>query len=317
MGAEEFGVPTEIIRAMSQRVLPCTGCGGCHKTKKCTLRDDVDWILERTCLDDCALIIAVPCYHVRANAYFTCINERMNHIFDRDMSIIKKTRVGAIIGVGGSGYDGWASLNLPMVDIFMQHTRKVVDRIQINFCALKEWNRWDRTETTQAASKHRITDTDYDKIEGLWGAQADRVDFFKKAQARARQLGRNVAKAMAVPIEQVDYAGERSGVECPVCHGNILHVHEQLPHVQCPVCAVRGEVVLESGAMRVKWNEADAKVPRFSYDGLVHHLDWINSHYGAQPNYFTAVKELIKPHRSYGKIIAPEKALKELAIAAK
>jgi hypothetical protein len=53
----------------------------------------------------------------------------------KNMDILKKTRVGAIIGIGGSGYDGWTSLNSPMVEIFMQHTRKVVDKIQINYCA--------------------------------------------------------------------------------------------------------------------------------------------------------------------------------------
>ena len=312
MGAEELGVETEIIRAMSLRVLPCTGCGACDRTGHCTLRDDVDWILEKTCVEDAALIIGVPCYHVRANGIFTCINERMNHIFAHNMDILKKTRVGAIIGVGGSGYDGWSSLTLPMVDIFMQHTRRVVDRVQFNFCALREWNRWYNTNATPTAHKQRITDTDYDKIGEIWGPQEDRVEFFKKALARARQLGRNVAKAMDGPAESAEYLGERSGVECPVCHGNILHVQEELPYVECPVCAVRGEIAIVDGKMKVKWNEADAKVPRFSYEGVKHHVEWIGSHYGGHPEYHAAVKEITKSYQSYGTFIRPEKAVPQL-----
>jgi multimeric flavodoxin WrbA len=311
MGAEEFGISTEIIRAMGLKVRHCTQCGACDETGKCSHKDDADWILERTCVDDCALIIAVPCYHVRANSLFAAINEKLNHIFSRDMNILKKTRVGAIIGVGGSGYDGWTSLNLPMVDIFVQHTRKVVDRIQINNCAIREFNLWDRTDMTPVTYKVRTTDLPYEEMQTAYGPQTSRVDFFKRALARTRQLGRNVATAMSMPIEDVRYLGEKSGVECPVCHSNILHIHEDLPYVDCPCCAVRGEIVIDAGKMKVKWNEQDAKVPRFSYEGDSHHMAWLQSHYGSKDaqEYFTAVEELTKPHKSYGKIIRPEPAL--------
>ena len=308
MGAEEFGVETEIIRAMALKVLPCNGCNGCFQTGKCVLKDDVDWILEKTCVEDCALIVAVPCYHVRANGYLACINERMNHVFMKNMDIMKKTRVGAIIGVGGSGYDGWTSLNNPMVEIFMQHTRKVVDKIQINYCALREWNLWARTDMTPVTHKVRVTDIDYEDMWKVFGPQDDRVEFFKKSLSRARELGRNVARAMEMPIEEVKYVGEKSGVACPVCQSNILHVHEDLPYVSCPVCAVRGEITTEGGKMKVQWNEADAKKPRFSYDGDKHHMEWLGRHYFMNPQYFKAVDELTEKHREYGKIIKPEKS---------
>jgi multimeric flavodoxin WrbA len=307
MGAEEFGVETEIIRAMSLKVLPCKGCTACFGTGKCVLNDDVEWILEKTCVEDAALVVAVPCYHVRANGYFACINERMNHVFMKNMDIMKKTRVGGIIGVGGSGYDGWTSLNNPMVEIFMQHTRKVVDKIQVNYCAIREWNLWDRTDMTAVTHRVRVTDIDYEDMWKVWDSQDDRVSFVKKSFSRARQLGRNVARAMAMPIEEVKYVGEKSGVACPVCHSNLLHVHEDLPHVACPVCAVRGEIVMDDGKMWVKWNEEDAKVPRFSYEGDKHHVEWLGKHYFANPEYFKAVEELMKPHRKYGKIIKPKK----------
>ncbi len=310
IGAEELGVETEIIRAMSLKVLPCRGCDDrCVQTGKCWQKDDVEWILEKTCVEDAALIIGVPCYHVRANGFFTCIHERMNHVFIHNWEIMKKTRVGAVIGVGGSGYDSWTSLNLPMVDIFIQHTRKVVDRMQVNFCGIREYNLWERTDLTPKTHMVRVTDIPYEEMWTVFGPQDERIEFYRKALARARQLGRNVAKAMNTPIEDVKYVGEKSGVECPVCHANILHVHEDLPYVMCPICAVRGEIVVRDGKMKVQWNEADAKVPRFSFEAVQHHIEWIGRHYIQNPQYFADVADLTKDYAQYGKIIKPEKEI--------
>ncbi len=308
MGAEELGVETEIIRAMSLKVLPCNGCGACNTKGVCVLDDDVEWILEKTCVEDAALIIAVPCYHVRANGYFTCINERMNHLLMKNIEIMRKTRVGGIIGIGGSGYDSWTALNNPMVEIFMQHTRKVVDKFQVNYCAIKEFNLWMREDMTPVTQKTRVTDIDYEDMWTAYGPQLDRVEFFKKSLERARQLGRNVAEAMDMPAQDAPYVGEKSGVACPVCKSNILHVHEDLPYVACPVCAVRGEIVVDNGKMKVQWNKNDAKVPRFSMEGDKHHVEWLGKHYFANPQYFQAVEEIMKGYRKYGKIIKPEKA---------
>ena len=84
MGAEELGVVSEIIRAMELRVRPCTGCEACSmamargKESRCAIKDDdVEWILEKVLVEDCGLIISTPLYHLRANAYFEIINERM------------------------------------------------------------------------------------------------------------------------------------------------------------------------------------------------------------------------------------------------
>jgi multimeric flavodoxin WrbA len=308
-GAEEFGVETEIIRAMSLKVLPCNGCNACFQKGVCVLKDDVEWILEKTLVEDAALIIAVPCYHVRANGYFTSINDRMLHVHMVHPEIAQITRVGGIIGVGGSGYDSWASLNNPMVEIFMQHTRKVVDKIQVNFCALKEWNLWLREDMTPVTQKVRVTDIPYEEMWTAYGTpQMSRIEFFKAALARAKQLGRNVAKAMEGPAADAPYLGEKSGVACPVCQSNILHVHEGLPYVACPICAIRGEIVIDNGKMQVKWNEHDAKAPRFSLEAGNHHSEWIAKHHFTAHEYNQAAEEIMKGYRDYGKIIKPEKA---------
>ena len=306
-GAAELGVETEIIRAMSLKVLPCTGCHGCGKTQKCVLKDDVDWILEKTCQEDAGLILSVPCYHIRANGFFTCINERMNPVFDRDPNILKKTRVGGIIGIGGGGYDAWASLTLPMVNIFLQHTRVLVDQFQANFCGLQEWNLWLQDESVTAEHLHelRVQDLSYEELFQHWPQPYELSEIFAKSIARAEKLGRNVARAMSLPIEEVEYVGEDYGVACPVCHSNVIVVPKDLPYVACPVCYVRGVVSSENGKMKVAWDGQDAANPRFSYEAVEHHLGWLASHYGKNFSRQDQLKQLAKDLEPYGKLVRP------------
>jgi multimeric flavodoxin WrbA len=308
MGADEYGIGTEIIRAMSLRVLPCQGCNACFMTGKCVLKDDVDWILEKTCVEDAALIVAVPCYHIRANGYFMCINERMLHLFGTtNFEILKKTRVGAIIGVGGGGYDAWATLTLPTVNIFLQETRVLVDQVQFNYCRMKEWNPWFMKDISREPHRVRAQNIGYDELWKVTKPQPTKEEFHKAATERARQLGRNVAQAMNMPIEEVKYLGEDTPVSCPVCHCNVVVVPDQLPHVGCPVCWVRGVISTQGGSMKVDWNMDDAKYPRFSYEGIKHHMDWLNSHAGGDMTAAAEnLKELGKQYGSYGTIIKPE-----------
>lgn len=308
MGAAELGVETEIIRAMSLKVLPCTGCHACGRTNKCVLKDDVDWILEKTCLEDCGLIISVPCYHIRPNGYFLCIHERMNHIFSKDMNILKKTRVGGIIGIGGGGYDAWTSLTLPLAQIFLQHTRVLVDQFQTNYCGIQEWNLWLQDEGITAEHIHelRVQDLSYDKLMQKWPQPYELVEVYKKSIERAKQLGRNVARAMSLPIEEVEYVGEDYGVACPVCHSNVIVIPKDLPYVACPICYVRGKVSAEDGRMKVEWNMEDAKTPRFSYEAVKHHLEWLGTHYGKDYSKQDQLKQVAKEFESYGKIIKPD-----------
>lgn len=299
MGAEEYGIETEIIQAMALNVQPFPG----------SPRDDVGWILKKTCVEDYGLIIAVPCYHVRANGIFFSINERMNPVFSRQMDILKKTRVGAVIGVGGSGYDGWASLTNVMTQIFIQHTRKLVDQMQVNFCGLREWNLWIQQGGPLTSHTHlnRIIDTPYEHARDLWGKQDSATEFYRKAIERAKELGRNVARAMNMPIEEVKYLGEESAVSCPVCHSNVLIVPEDLPYVGCPVCWIRGTITMDNSKMKVEWNNEDVKLPRFSYEGVIHHQDWLQRDGNRRHKLQKELDEIKKSVSSFGRIITPDK----------
>jgi hypothetical protein len=261
MGAAEFGIETELIKASTLDV----------NVLEANADDDVPWIHEKTTYADCGLIIAVPCYTVRANALMYAINER--GIGEPYPGCNTKTRVGAVIGVGGSGYDAWACLTNPSTEIFMQHTRKLVDQIQVNFCGLREWNMWMQQGQPLTSHTHlaRIEETPWEEVYTMWGEQPSAEEFFTLAIERAKQMGRNVAQAMNMPIEEVEYKGEASGVECPSCHCRILLVQENLPYVGCPVCWVRGTIVDDNGQMKVEWRMEDVKGIKYTSEGLAHH----------------------------------------------
>jgi multimeric flavodoxin WrbA len=278
MGADDLGVESEIIRAMELRVKPCTGCESCSiamargKEVRCAIKDDdVPWILEKTLVEDCGLIVSGPVYHLRANSYFEIIHERMLPTIFRHPEVLKKTRVGAIISVGG-GEPEWTPLGLTSMNIFIQHSRILVDQMQVNYV-------------------------------GRPGA----VLMQEKSLKRARELGRRVARAMMMPIKQVGFVGDETEVSCPVCHCNVLKVPAKLPNVFCPVCWVKGVITIKEDKMKVKWDEEDAKHPRFSERGVSTHLELIKN---LQTKFYTEdlekVKERVKKYVSYGRIIRPD-----------
>lgn len=278
MGAGELGVESDIIRAMDLRVKPCTGCESCSiamargKEVRCAIKDDdVPWILEKTLVEDCGLIVSGPVYHLRANSYFEIIHERMLPTMFRHPEILKKTRVGAIISVGG-GEPEWTPLGLTSMNIFVQHSRILVDQMQVNYV-------------------------------GRPGA----VLMQEKQLKRARELGRRVARAMIMPIKQVKFVGDETEVSCPVCHCNVLKVPAKLPNVFCPVCWVKGVITINEDKMKVKWDEEDTKHPRFSERGVSTHLELIKN---LQTKFYAEdlekVKERVKKYISYGRIIKPD-----------
>ncbi|MCL5734132.1 MAG: flavodoxin family protein [Actinobacteria bacterium] len=277
MAAEEQGAETEIIRAMDHKVLPCNSCFACMKTGRCA-KDDVDWILERTLLGDTAVIVSAPVYHLRACSYLMIIAEKTNHLFPKKPDLFERRRVGAAISVGGSGYDGWSSLGLTSINLFLQHFATLVDQIQIDHCA-----------STGAA----LTP------DNAWAIE------------RSRQLGRNVARTLDLPFEEWKFLGVDPAVSCPVCHCNIIYVEKDFPEIMCPVCEVHGIVSVNDGRFSVAWNAHDVREPRFSTPKEAHHLGWIMRHaYVDEPKQvaLAEVQEKIRQYDAYGKVIAAKKA---------
>lgn len=278
MGAGELGVETEIIRAMDLRVLPCRGCFACSistnvNVKPCVLDDDVCWILEKTMVEDAGLIVSVPCYHLRANAYFEAIGERTNHVFLMHPEVLERNKPGAIIAVGNSPH-WWTPLILTTINIFVQHTRILIDQMEVGYAM-----------------------------------ELGSVLRHKAAIERAKQLGRNVAKALSMPKEEWKYMGEESAVSCPVCHCDVVQVPEDLPDVYCPVCWVHGVIKNDgNGKMKVEWNMEEANHPRFSSYGVKEHYDFVVQRSAEDYSYLATddAKRMIKEFKAYGKIIRPD-----------
>jgi multimeric flavodoxin WrbA len=280
MAAEEEGVESEIIRVHDLKVLPCNSCWACLKTGRCA-KDDVDWILEQTMLSDSAVIVSAPVYHLRSCSYLMIIAEKTNHLFSRKPDLFERRRVGAAISVGGSGYDGWTSLGLTSISLFLQHFTTLIDQVQIDHCA---------------AVGAALTPDNEAAIE------------------RSRLLGKNVAQALSLPYDKWRFMGEDPAVACPVCHCNILYVENDLPEIMCPTCEVHGTVSVKDGRYSVSWNADDAREPRFSTPKEQHHLEWIMRHeYEEEPPQIALpeVQDRIRQFNEYGRMIRPEKTPKK------
>ncbi|MCL4371251.1 MAG: flavodoxin family protein [Chloroflexi bacterium] len=276
MAAEEEGVESQIIRAMDLKVLPCNSCWACLKSGRCA-KDDVDWILEQTLLSDAAVIVSAPVYHLRSCSYLMIIAEKTNHLFSRKADIFERRRVGAAISVGGSGYDGWTSLGLTSINLFLQHFTTLVDQVQIDHCA---------------AVGAALTPDNESAIE------------------RSRQLGKNVARALKLPFDQWKFMGDEPAVSCPVCHCNIVYVEKDFPEIMCPICEVHGIVSVNGDKFSVAWNSDDVREPRFSTPKERHHLEWITRHERHDEPLQIAlpeVQEKIRRYNAYGEMIAPKK----------
>jgi multimeric flavodoxin WrbA len=275
MGAEEFGVETEIIRAMSLKVQPCRGCWGCMETHKCVLKDDVDWILEKAIGGENGLIVAAPVYHIRTNACLMALNEKMNHALDYSKLDTLLRIPGAVISVGG-GQTDWTSMGLITAIPFILHSRLLVDQMQVI---------------------------------GAGEPGSILLDFNKKQLERAKQLGRNVAKAMLMPPEKRKYMGDEGDVSCPYCHGNVLQVPEKLPNVVCPICWIHGVLSVDGGKMKVKWNKKDIEHARFSAVGIPEHGEYIRGWQKKEREALAkdSTKKLIKQYQAYGKIVKPSR----------
>jgi multimeric flavodoxin WrbA len=275
MAAEEDGVESEIIRSMDLKIRPCTSCGACFKDARCP-HDDTDWLLERTMLGEAALIVAAPVYHIRPPASLICVSEKVNHVFLKNPYVHERRKLSAAISVGGSGYDGWTSMGLPIVHLLLQHFSTIVDQVQIDHCA--------------------------DKGAALTPDNQWAID-------RSRQLGHNLARSLTLPFEKVRYLGEDSPISCPVCHCNIFYLEKGLPDIACPTCQIHGRVSYQDGHYQVAWNADDIRNPRFSTAKQHHHMQWIMRHRTEEEPQIAMpeTQQKIKQYNAYGKYLKPGK----------
>lgn len=104
----------------------------------------------------------------------------------------------------------------------------------------------------------------------------------------AMDLAFRLGKELAGAIKEKDttYRGE-SGL-CPLCHDWILRVLPDYSTVECPLCGVRGNLVLENGKISVKFDEKELARGRFHEDVVYNHY---NYHIAPSKDYFLRTKE--------------------------
>ncbi len=290
LGAEELGMEVELVRVSDFTVKPCRGCYACLSVfapkptiPKCPIKDDVSWLMEKAVIEDASLIVSVPVYHLLSNALLLTLCQRMHPTMFTHLEMLESSQ-RKVAGIISLGGG-------------------VDGWTSLGFVAPKIWLQHFSVLADQMQVETRARD----------------VDWFE----RARQLGRNVAHAMTMPIEQVRFMGEESSFSCPVCHSDVLQMpdHKARPmkqgeyrwkpsHVVCPICWVHGDLYFEGDTLKVKWDEWDVEHSRFSEYGDLEHLDILirNVTPGADlfnPVYAHSEGELVEQYKTYGKFVKP------------
>ena len=101
VGVTEHGGDVEIISLSQSKVLPCISCYACHKTGKCTLKDDFEEISAKLLSCD-GFIFASP-------NYIHSVTAQLKALFDRCACIIHcvalEGKYGAVVETSGGGED--------------------------------------------------------------------------------------------------------------------------------------------------------------------------------------------------------------------
>ncbi len=265
MAAEGEGVAVELIRLLDLKIEPCRGCKRCNHPDSdgdCVIRgDDIPFLLEKIHWGDCGLIVGAPVYFLTPPGLFKMVVDRtIPYIRRHPEAFLNKTRVGAAIGVGGSDA-GWVNFCLPLLNSFLMLTRELVDQMQ-----------------------------------AFHVGESGHVLLKEDVLARAGKLGRNVARAMSVPSEQVGWMGDEPGL-CPVCHSNLLEVDGSLPRVTCPICNIKGIVRVDGDAATVAWDEGWRESRRWGEQDLVEHIAEIEK---TQQEFFQNEPEVKRRKEKYG-----------------
>lgn len=258
---EELGIEVALLRLHDLKIKPCIGCISCSKdqqsggTGKCVLKgDDMPFFNEKL-LECDGIILSSPVYILGPPGYFKVLCDRIgpSHDVAWQMEAKKiaekegrkskidprffKSRVGAFISVGGAPASDWLSLGLPLMHTFTFPMQiEVVDQMQVLATPLP-----------------------------------GQVVLNEKALERARRLGRNVARFIGKPSEQIKWMGDEPGT-CPVCHSNVMLLGETST-VECAICGIRGELREENGEITVTFPKEQQAIARLTLEGKKLHFD--------------------------------------------
>jgi len=101
-GARSAGMETALFSLADLTVKPCVACDCCHKTGKCSIKDDFDTLKNAMCSAD-AIVLASP-------NYIFSVSAQMKALFDRccgplHCQLMKDRYAAAVVTSGGEGSD--------------------------------------------------------------------------------------------------------------------------------------------------------------------------------------------------------------------
>jgi len=291
MECEKAGNEVKFIRVDELDIRPCTGCIACviglvsgRGKGGCPIKDDFH-LLEEAIMEADGLIIASPTYVLSPTGMFKTVCDRIGPSHDitfREAAYKEglqqgksldslpdvrsfKPRVAALISVGGAMTKNWLSFMLPtMYEITMSMGTNVID------------------------------------IHEYYGAMAfEHVLGNKEQMERMIKLGKNISEALQAETEcdRIKWRGNEEG-NCPVCHLNMLTVNNESTKVECPVCGIEGELVIENNKIKTVFSIEQQQRSRLFMEGKWEHSTEIKTraaHSGQIPN----LKELKSKYVGY------------------
>lgn len=278
MAAEETGdIEVEYIHLHDLNIKFCTGCESCTMSLskggsgECVIKtDDMGFLKEKFSACE-GLITSAPVFELRPPGIYCTMNDRFLGFGPQYlMNVFKRPkRAGGVISVGGSD---WVQLALPQMNLVM---------FMLNFKVV-------------------------DQVQELWTGRPGHSLLHDDILERARVLGRNVANSMKLPPEEMKYLGEDPGM-CPYCHSNLLlsrgkHV------VECPICAIRGELKADGPELRVDWREEDIRMIKWEPRGMGEHFMHIKERHELFYTKNDEIKQKLEKYKVYKTYSKPARA---------
>lgn len=253
------GIEGEYIHLHDLNIKPCTGCERCTQslskggTGECWQKDDMTFLKQKFTECD-ALILSSPVFELRPPGLYCIMNDRFlgfgpNYLMD----VFKRPmRPGALISVGGSD---WVQLALPQMNLVM---------FMLNFKVV-------------------------DQLQETWTGRQGHTLFHEEITKRAHKLGENVANALTMDPDKMEFVDEDKGI-CPFCHSNLLLMRGE-DIVECPICAIKGNLKMDGKKISVNWSPDDIVKIKWRPQGMGEHFQHIMERHV----FFEQNKDKLKP----------------------
>ena len=250
MGAEEEGAQVEMLRLTDYKVFPCDGLAPCVFGNTRCNLKDDFNFIVDKIVESDGVVLGTPCYILESTAIIKQLIDRVFSVNYRSEARGKPATV--IVPYATRGWTPYAFLQ-PNI-LFLMLGMEVIDRALVHTQAMNE------------------------------------VVLYDKALARARQMGKEVAKA--VKMGDASYRGE-PGI-CPICQDRVLRILRDDETVECGVCGIRGRIAVEKGKIKVHFDKDGILNHRFTQENIYRHFTY---HIKPSRDYFTRTRETTKEKR--------------------